>query len=178
MDQFNYTVFYRFTRVDGICIGALLALVYRIRKRLISDNVAIIATALAILNLIFYFINKHNEFRYPYLGFIGYTTFSALLGLGLNEVIQYKASWFQALFNFPPLQFLGKISYGLYALHWPVFLFTHPMFTDIFQNTIKLPTSMSVYMASFCSTIVGFILSVVSYYYFERKFLRIKNRFR
>jgi peptidoglycan/LPS O-acetylase OafA/YrhL len=177
IDQFNYTVFYRFTRVDGICIGALCATILKINKRLISNNIAIVATTLALLNLAFYFVNKHNEFTYPYLGFIGYTTFSALLGLLLNEVIQNKAPWFQAIFTFPALQFVGKISYSLYALHWPVFLLTHSLFSYVFQNTVGLSGLVSVYTASFCSTILGFILSVVSYYYFERKFLRLKNRF-
>jgi peptidoglycan/LPS O-acetylase OafA/YrhL len=178
IDNFNYTLFYRFTRVDGICIGALCALIYKVRKNLISENIAVAACTLAALNFLFYFLNKFNHFNYPYLAYVGYTTFSALLGLLLNEVIQNKSKWFQFIFTFPLLRFVGKISYGLYAIHWPVFLMTHDKFFNLFQNKIGLKESFSTYSASICATALGFILSILSYYYFEKKFLSLKKRFR
>ena len=55
LPQFNYTNFYTFTRIDGICIGCSIALLHRINFNFLRKNTAAIVIALAILNFGFYF---------------------------------------------------------------------------------------------------------------------------
>jgi len=177
IDGFNYTVFYRFTRIDGICIGCLLALSYRINKNFISNNIALLTTILALLNFVFYFLNKQNNYDYPYLAYVGYTTFSAMLGLFVNEVIQGKTKLFHFLFTLNPLRFVGKISYGLYVYHYPIFLLSHKILTDFFTTQSGLTQTQSRYTASFCATAAAFLISLASYHFFEKRFVKMKEKF-
>ncbi len=177
LDNFNYTVFYRFTRIDGICIGCLIALTYSINKNFISHNIALLTLILAALNFLFYFANKSNQFNFPYLAYVGYTTFSAMLGLLVNEIIHSKSKLFNMIFTLSPLRFVGKISYGLYVFHWPVFLLTHKELTTYFSQNSNLSATGCSYAASLCATVLGFIISMLSYFYFEKKFLSLKYKF-
>ncbi|HEX7903227.1 MAG TPA: acyltransferase [Chitinophagaceae bacterium] len=177
IEGFNYTVFYRFTRIDGICIGCLLALYYKVNKNFISNNMALLTILLALLNFIFYFLNKQNNFDFPYLAYIGYTTFSAMLGLLVNEIIRGNKSWFFSFFSFPPFRFIGKISYGLYVYHYPIFLLTQKNLVQFFSTNVNISLIQSKYAAAFFATIFAILISLISYHFFEKRLLKIKEKF-
>jgi peptidoglycan/LPS O-acetylase OafA/YrhL len=177
LQNLNYTVFYRFTRIDGICIGCLMALTLKSDSKFISNNIAILTITLACINFLFYFLNRSNNFNFPYLAYVGFTTFSAMLGLLVNEIMQEKSKILNRLFSFYPFRFVGKISYGLYVFHWPIFLLTYSGFNRFFTHNITISSIISKNMASLCSTIVAFIVSIISYHFFELKFLKLKEKF-
>ena len=71
------------------------------------------------------------------------------------------------LLNFGPLKYLGKISYGLYLYHQPILIALRG-FGPLEAWYICAPLGLSV----------ALVFSHLSYQYFERPILRLKDRFR
>src|SRR5262249_36840748 len=104
----NYTTLYTFTRVDGICIGCIIAVLHSIHFDFLRRNTAVIVIGLAVLNFGFYFLNRVGD--YPYLAFVGYTTFAAMFGLLIHEGVTGDSKIVNVIFNQPFLKFFGIIS--------------------------------------------------------------------
>jgi peptidoglycan/LPS O-acetylase OafA/YrhL len=174
IDHFNYTLFYRFTRIDGICIGCIIAIVKKMRPGFLERNVAGVVTSLAILNFIFFFLNRHNQFEFPYLAFVGYTTFASMLGLLVNQATITEGKQLIKVLTIFPLRYIGKVSYGFYIFHLPVYLLLLPKLKSIivpFSNR-----NFNEFAVSLICTLIAFCISVASYHIFETKFLRFKKR--
>ncbi len=175
-DLENYFNPYTFTRVDGICIGCMLALTISINFNFIKKYNTLIVLLVAILNFIFYFLNKANSYAFPYLPFFGYTSFAFLFGLLIYEAIREKNKWIEYIFTLPILKFLGKISYGFYVFHWPIYLALFPRLLSTLTDSFDFDLSFSKIASSVIATLIGLAVSVFSYYTFEAKFLNLKNR--
>ena len=178
VEDLNYTTLYTFTRIDGICIGSMIALLIKFRPKLIENNFTYIILGLAAINFFFYFLNQQNKNGYPYFAFVGYTTFCAMFGLLLHEIVSTsRNSFVNRLFSLRPLRFFGKISYGFYVFHWPVYMMSYNSFFYILRGNIQLPDSSIKISAALLSTGLALIISVISYYFFESYFLRLKKKF-
>jgi peptidoglycan/LPS O-acetylase OafA/YrhL len=171
----NYTTFYTFTRIDGICIGCIIALLQRISFNFLRQNTAAIVIVLATLNFGFYFLNQSGDF--PYLAFVGYTTFAAMFGLLVHEAVTGDTRIINIIFELPVMKFFGMISYGLYVFHWPIYLLTQPRLDNFFLEKVNLSQRMSNLASSLVATALAIGLSIISYYMYERKFLKLKERF-
>jgi peptidoglycan/LPS O-acetylase OafA/YrhL len=66
----------------------------------------------------------------------------------------------------PPLVWTGRISYGLYLWHFPVFTFVGGWFPD-------LPAAQSAALKIFAT----FLCATISYYGLERPCLKLKTKF-
>ena len=177
IENFNYTLFYRFTRIDGICIGCIIALSQKINLNFLSKNTAYIVTGLAGINFLFYFLNRAGEFDFPYLAFVGYTTFAAMFGLLVNEAAMGNNRLVNTLFSLPPLRYIGRISYGFYIFHFPIYLLLSPILYNFISSYFVFTEKTAQLTVSITATIIAFIVSVISYHTFEMIFLKMKNRF-
>ena len=176
--DFNYTLVYTFTRIDGICIGSMIALLLNFKPDFIEKNLAIIVITLAGLNFLFYFLNENASNSYPYFAFIGFTTFCGMFGLLLHELVKHRNSKLSKVFSFKPLIFIGRISYGFYIYHWPIYMMTHTQLSEYCINNFNWSKGISGFIASVISTLLALLVAVISYYSFENYFLRLKSRFR
>jgi peptidoglycan/LPS O-acetylase OafA/YrhL len=172
----NYTTFYTFTRVDGICIGCMLALLHKTHFHFLRKNTAAIVISLAVLNFAFYFLSRFGDF--PYLAFVGYTTFAAMFGLLIHEAVIGDSIIINTIFKQPVLKFFGTISYGLYVFHWPIYMMTEKSLNNFFFQDINLSGEISRLATSLVATMLAFIISVLSYYIYEMRFLKLKEKFR
>jgi peptidoglycan/LPS O-acetylase OafA/YrhL len=179
IEDIAYFNLYTFSRIDGICIGCMVALIRYLDPAFLSRNRAWIVLAFAGLNFIFFFINQQYNFQFPYLALIGYTTFAMLFGLLVHEGVVGKDRVINALFNQRILKFFGKISYGFYLVHWPVYMLLNAGIFNIAKD--YLPSqgrfNMAMIFSSLICTIAGIAVSLVSYHFFEKHFLRLKERF-
>lgn len=169
--------FFPFTRVDGLCIGALVALLHKRHIHFLSRHMALVVTGIAGLNFIFYFFNAGRIQGYPYFFFIGYTTFTALFGLLVHEIVMNKTPMINKPLSFAPLRFIGRISYGFYLFHWPCFVLLTPLLRKHLGPHLSLSAEAQQYLFPTLSVLVAFVISIISYYGFERIFLRLKKNF-
>ena len=176
IDHFNYTLFYRFTRIDGICVGCIIAVIKKMRPDFLERNIAAVVTSLAILNFIFYFLNRDNQFEFPYLAFVGYTTFASMLGLLVNQATVLEDGRFARVLAIFPLRYVGKISYGFYIFHLPLYLLLSPWLKR--SINFFFSKELNAFFVSLAATLIAFCISIVSYHIFEMRFLKLKTRFK
>lgn len=173
----NYFGLYTYTRIDGICIGSMLAILQFMRSTFINRYFTGLILLLAAMNFIFYFINKEFHFTYPYFAIVGYTTFAMLFAIVVHEAIQGGNKVINFLLNIRPLKFFGKISYGLYIFHWPVYLILYGWVDEKVRSVIAISENNTAVLASILLTIIAILISVISFYTFERYFLKKKKAF-
>jgi peptidoglycan/LPS O-acetylase OafA/YrhL len=171
----NYMGLYTFTRIDGICVGSMLAVIHYMKSKFFDNYFPMIVLSLAGLNFIFYFFNKPNQFTYPYLAIVGYTTFAVLFALLIHEIVQQKNKVLDFFLQIGLLRFLGKVSYSFYVFHWPVYLIFYDSFDAQVRKMISGSEAMIALITSILLTIAGLIAAIASYYGIEKHFLKLKK---
>jgi peptidoglycan/LPS O-acetylase OafA/YrhL len=176
IEDLSYASLYTFTRIDGLCIGAALALLLRVKPEFLKKNTFFIVLLMSAVNFAFYFINDRRGFTLPYLAFVGYTTFAVLFGILVYEAVTRGSKLIEWLFNNRFMKFFGRISYGLYVFHWPIniLLYEHIKRYAVEKNFGLRGAEI---VSAICVSGIAIALSVLSYYYFERPFLKLKERF-
>jgi peptidoglycan/LPS O-acetylase OafA/YrhL len=168
---------YIFTRIDGICVGAILAIVKSLQYDFIRRYTAHIVLSLSGLNFLFYFLNSTHTFSFPYFAFVGYTTFAIMFALLVYEAITGQNKIIQMIFGKGPLKFLGKVSYGFYIFFWPVYYLLTPLLENHLQHWLGWNGNTLRFSSAIITTTLGLLISILSFYYFERPFLKIKAHF-
>ena len=177
VEDLAYSSLYTFTRIDGLCIGSMLALLLKINPGFLKRYTSFIVLLMAAINFGFYFFNHSQSFTLPYLAVVGYTTFAVLFGLLVYEAVMDQSRIIRFLLDNRPLRFFGKISYGLYVYHWPVYMLLFTYFADLFQQSLHIQLKWAEMGSAITVTVIAVLISVVSYRYFERFFLRMKQRY-
>ena len=175
IEQLSYFSFFTFTRFDGILIGCMVALLQKINPKFIGQNMAWIVLSFAAFNFLFYFLNLEYKKSFPYLGLLGFSTFSMLFGLLVYDIINRQSKIFTLVFDIGFLKMLGRISYGTYIFHWPLYLLLNPYFASFAKSNLQgVPPHV---FASTALTILSFIIGYASFHFFEIHFLRMKKHF-
>ncbi|RWY50317.1 acyltransferase family protein [Mucilaginibacter gilvus] len=171
LDQFLY-----FTRFDDMMIGAIVALLYFNTKNncftfrfqaafnLLFNRYFQMALSGAFIAFICLFVYKEIA-----QGDLVISAFSALIMVYLCEPGNTNA-----FLGNKVVTYCGKISYGIYLLHkYPLMLMLY-----IVRNYIHPASTFWQVVIVYLGTIIlVIILASISYFGFERYFLRIKGRF-
>lgn len=175
LEDLAYYNLYTFTRIDGICIGCIVALLQKINMKFLEKNTSIVIFVFAGLNFLFYFLNLRYDDSLPYLAIIGYTTFAMIFGLLVYDIVSIGTPIYRTIFNISFLKFFGRISYGCYIIHWPLYLIISPFLRDWAAHYWSAFSAN--FFASAIATILAYLLGYLSYRYFEMKFLVLKKHF-
>jgi peptidoglycan/LPS O-acetylase OafA/YrhL len=155
-------------RMDGLALGALIALRLRMGPWLIPR--AKLATAAAVLFAAACagFVWGGRSFDSPFERTLGYSLFSAAFAGCVLWVILFRGSAATNWLNARPLQFIGKISYGIYLLQMPV--------GDFLSGLGHVSRSWNGTVSCFLITgVLCVALATLSWYFWERPFLRLKD---
>jgi peptidoglycan/LPS O-acetylase OafA/YrhL len=164
-----------FTRIDGLLVGSMLAIVYHVNREILRKYSTILIFILAALNFTVYFL--HQIFSFPVWPIAGYASFSALFALLVYESIKRENKVINTIFTNPILRFLGKYSYGFYVFHWPAYVIFYPYIETMVQNNLELTGFNLQLVVSIIVTIMGFAISLISYHAYEKHWLNLKGRF-
>jgi len=176
IQDLNYFGLYTFTRIDGICIGSMLALLKYIHSDFLRKYDSIVVLTLAGFNFLFFFLNRQNDNTLPYLAIVGYTTFAVMIAMLVFETIREENKIINFVLSFSFLRFIGKISFSFYVLHWPVYQVFYGYTSGRIRKNFQI-TEHTVQMAtSIILTLAGLIVSIFFYYFFEKQFLKLKKK--
>lgn len=148
------------TRADSILVGALLA--YLLSKDLLHiPHLKLVSgiSATIFLICVFYF---DRESPALYMG--GFTLLAILAAVLICYAIK-GAETNQVFFDWKPLRWLGKVSYGLYLWHMPIFM--------LVSGTDQLGSNTS---RAFVGLGLLGITTLLSWFLVEKPCLSLKNR--
>jgi peptidoglycan/LPS O-acetylase OafA/YrhL len=164
--------FNSFNQFQFFAIGGLLAILMHRRtlKLALSLRVAALVAALACFSLAAFPCHFQNPFvaSKPLAIMGGYMAIDVGCVLFLIAFLDVKLP---SLFN--PLVYLGKISYGLYVFH----MFILAAVSHLTETVLHLPYSLQLGLNWIITVLVVIPLAALSYEYFEKPFLRFKERF-
>lgn len=166
--------------LDGFAAGAILALVARdprmtrTRFMLLSTASVLLCALLLIVGAPYGIFTRRSLLGAAlmltacYLLFLGMVGFALLAGTGKRK----------SLVNVRLLSFYGEISYGLYLVHWLVFV-SYDAFVQHYA------TRMAAFHDSFCLLTLRFacvaalatFFAWISRKFYEERFLQLKSRF-
>lgn len=156
-------------RMDTLMTGAALA--YFVQSlpggRLPDAASRWLGRLLAPLGLagIFLVINTVTWYS-PWMGWIGYVLVGSAALLIIADLVAGSHSLLARPLMWKPMVFIGKISYGLYLIHLPVYYIVEKLIPEaplLVRLSVKVPVSIA--------------LATASFYLIERRCLRLKDRF-
>ncbi len=171
----GYTNFYfqYMTRLDGLCIGSLIAIWRTIdigttRKKVFK------LSGLILISHFFVFVLSRTLFPgLPHFSLWGYTSISSLFAVLLIVLLEKNTVATRTIFQNKPLRSIGKISYGLYVFHWPVLvLFKLYLLQAVAASALAPYTDLVI---AFSALLVALGISALSYHFFEKKILELKG---
>lgn len=141
----------------------------RINNKICKYNLIVNLSFVLILCNFFIFSNVS---RLPSL-----LTLFCLIPVSLILIVNNQNNQYSSLLNFKGFLFIGKISYSLYLLHYPIFAFANytGFITNVNSNFILNDFYKKLFLILVC-----IFLSTISYYYIEnifRKPKKISKRF-
>lgn len=155
------------TRAHQLLIGCTAALLLswgslRSTQRLRWPLHAASAVSFVGILLSFYFV-RHTE-AFVYNG--GFALISLATTILILDVLLFP-SLLSGMFEFAPLVWIGKISYGLYLWHFPIF--------EASKRLFEGRTSPVLYQV--VGVVATFVVAAASFYFLEQPFLRLRRRF-
>jgi peptidoglycan/LPS O-acetylase OafA/YrhL len=115
-----------------------------------------------------YHLSSTNRMAYAWKYSIIALFFASLIGACILADVHTKNSiWLKALRS-KPLQFVGKISYGMYVFHGAVLSFM--------LHYLQKENGNLHFLLFIPFTIATIVLATLSYYLFENKFLQLKKK--
>jgi peptidoglycan/LPS O-acetylase OafA/YrhL len=161
------------TRAQAFFVGIAMAVMVRmwgpVRKALNSKLAAVLAypaTAWffwAVLN-----VSERDAWMFENGGFLLAAVMSAIILHGLSQ----PAPWspLHRIFESRPFIYVGKISYGLYLYHWPVYLLVTPERAERWTS-IDNPSS---YVLLSIHLVITFAVAITSFHLIEQPFTKRK----
>jgi peptidoglycan/LPS O-acetylase OafA/YrhL len=170
------------THMDGLLFGALLAItggdkaswLARTWKRL--RPIAFAATIL-VLAVLFVVTHGFNDYDGRVIVF-GYASLALFFACAVSIAVDGALSpFFNRLLTSRPLRACGRVSYGMYLLHWPLVVFTVPVLKR-WQAGASPLTGVALGLGVLAVGIgVTYGIAVLSFRFVETPFLRLKERF-
>ena len=168
---------YKFSRVDGLFIGSALAVYLYNHSRIEGKYISIIFTTLILLNIGFVLSNHYLQLNMNYFLFLGYPSFAVLFGLLVHNIITQSKNKWTYIFHQPAMMFLGKISYGFYLYHWPIYLLFFSGIKAQLQSFFSTGILLIEFLSACIITIMAMAVSLVSYLLIEKNFMKLKHNF-
>ncbi|MEO7598591.1 MAG: acyltransferase, partial [Opitutus sp.] len=157
------------TRMDALMTGAALAYFVRALPggRLSGTASKWLGRFLGPVALTGIFSVIHFVTWYsPWMGWIGYVLVEGAAVLVVADLVLGRHSLLASVLAWSPMVAVGRISYGVYLYHLPVYYIVEKLMPEA-----SLPMRLAVKLA------VTFTLAALSFAYVEKRFLRLKSRF-
>lgn len=168
------------TRMDSLMTGAALAYVVAAvhdRRPDVDDGHGpslqggmtsmVLGRGLAPLALVTLFMIPQIVTWYsPWMGWIGYVLVAGLSATVLADLVVGRHSLVAPVLAQPAMVWIGRISYGLYLLHLPVYYVVEKLIPEA-PLLVRLGWKVAMSLA----------LAALSYRWVERRFLRMKSKF-
>ena len=171
---------YTWLVADGIAMGALLAILARGRfqSRMGMRSLAIISLTISLT----LFVGGAHSGIFQQTRFLGttlrQTALNFLFAGTISLALVLGSGRWRSLVRWPLLEFVGTISYGLYLFHMVIFALVDYCWHWVFRTAASEATdSLSMMLRFVVAVGLTVLIAYLSRWYFEERFLQLKNRF-
>jgi len=150
------------TRAYELAIGALLAILIFGRQPITNVRLSTSVSIAAIFAMAASFVVLNESQSFPsYLALLPTLGAAAFIFANLSGV---RVPVLSKVFAAKPMVYLGKISFSIYLIHWPLIIFTQALFPDLAESWMFAPAVIAA--------TVG--LSALGYRFVEQPFRRLE----
>jgi peptidoglycan/LPS O-acetylase OafA/YrhL len=177
-NNFEIIFWNTFFRLDSFFAGVIIYFLY---NKIISDarisnliSLILLLCLLTILTkiIITYDAEKNNLF----IATFGYTIIALMYGGLLWLILSKKNKILNSITSARFLRYTGKISYGLYIIHWPLFIVGFGLLNNLFSSLGFSVTSKAIHTINVIICIpTAYFISHLSFRYYESYFLKRKK---
>lgn len=159
-----------FARVDSLLIGALVALLYRMKPIVLIKLALPLLLVSTLIIFIIIIMRKKLDFANLIDSFSLWDVFFAAV---LVFAISQRNNWLKSILNTKILKFFGKYSYGIYVYHQPVY----KLMFDKVIGPYKVHFTYLPGTATAICLILTILTALLSYNILEKPFLQLKVYF-
>jgi len=172
-DKWMYSA--SFARMDGLVLGALVAIAMRSeRGRAILHKVRIPAASIALAGLAAVMVYAHGLNRFEWVvQSIGYSLLAVLFALLVAECASPAPTGWRAIFTNPALRLVGRYSYAMYVFHLPVKFLLGDHLGDRLSGMNPLVADV-LFVGAVGA--ISFALAAISFVVLERPINALKDR--
>ncbi|MEP7075449.1 MAG: acyltransferase [Acidobacteriota bacterium] len=155
------------TRANEILIGCTTALLLSWGFFRPSDRLKVVFRLVALIGLLGILVSlvmARYDGGFVYNG--GFTLISIAAAILILDLVVFPSN-LSRVFEFAPLVWVGRISYGLYLWHFPIF--------EVLRRFFEGRTNPVFYQVGAC--LISFIAASVSYYFLEQPLLKFRRFF-
>lgn len=155
------------TRANELLIGCIAALVLSWGTFQPSNRLKWTfhsASLISLVGILISFFMARHFGAFVYNG--GFTLISIGTAVLILDLVLFPSN-LSRCFEYAPLVWIGKISYGLYLWHFPIFEATRKLFEG----------KMSPVFYEITGVVVTLLVATVSYYFLEQPFLKLRRRY-
>lgn len=152
------------TRADSLLIGAALGLAFTTGRLGWAHRLLPALTPVALLGIFVLLAFVHRDDPALYLG--GLTGVAILVAIVIGGVALEPESLVGRLLSLAPLVAIGRISYGIYLWHWPVFRYLH-----------EAELGLGWWQTQLVRIAVSLAAATASFFLLERPLLAMRHRF-
>lgn len=166
-----------FTRMDSLLMGCLLSIHLSQGKQISRKAMLVVGhsfAALIISSLLVFGNLRQDNVLFPTIGYtLTAAFFSVLVYLFLNKEDQLA----NGLKYLSGLRFIGKISYGMYVYHIPIYLILSTGLNRMSENlSLGFPLNSALFISAL-SVALTLLVSTLSFYLLEQPILKLKKHF-
>ena len=168
-----------FFRLDSFFIGILLysvVAIYKEKLRKYFRNFFFLTLVIFIAGVCFSGgFDKNDDF----IVILGHTLISILFAYIIYLVVIHKKGIVYTCLSSRFLVFTGRISFGMYIIHWPLFLLGFKYISSGY-TALHIPADPSLihYTNVFIAIILSYIFGYLSFTYYESFFMKFKSRYK
>jgi peptidoglycan/LPS O-acetylase OafA/YrhL len=175
--EYNKIYWNTFFRADSFLLGFVMYMaIQNGLKHILKKHVYKIAIATFLIIIIGTIIEgtmKANTFFCT----LGFTVLSIFFSCLVFLVEEDNYNLLKSLTLNRLLRYTGKISFGLYLFNWPVFIVGYAILNTVSKKlNLNLSINSIHLLNAFQSLVFSFILSSVSFHYYESFFLKWKTK--
>jgi len=159
--------------MDGFLIGGCLFVLQKTNRNKQFNFYYLFSLIFLIAGI---FFTGNAKGYNPFLSTIGFTLIAIVFAGLIQTATNNSSGIISTVFNYRWLRFTGKISYGLYIFHWLVLRTMEPRFENWFMKSGYFNERSANATSLFICLFISYLISVISYFYFELYFLKRKVR--